>query len=74
MLEAFQLSDTGCIRTNNEDYCRIAPELGLYVLADEEDVLRAAPREPAGRKGSSDNNDRPAHGTRGDFTAHRHLP
>ena len=34
MLEAFALSDKGCIRTNNEDYCLIEPELGLYVLAD----------------------------------------
>jgi protein phosphatase len=28
------LSDQGCVRTNNEDYCQIEPELGLYVLAD----------------------------------------
>ena len=34
MLEAFALSDKGCVRTNNEDYCLIEPELGLYVLAD----------------------------------------
>src|SRR5664279_5450483 len=34
MLEAFQLSDRGCVRANNEDYCLIAAELGLYVLAD----------------------------------------
>ena len=34
MLEAFAMSDKGCIRTNNEDYCLIEPELGLYVLAD----------------------------------------
>ena len=34
MLEAFQLSDIGCVRTNNEDYCQIEPELGLYVVAD----------------------------------------
>lgn len=34
MLEAFQLSDTGCIRANNEDYCLIEPELGFYILAD----------------------------------------
>jgi PPM family protein phosphatase len=34
MLEAFALSDKGCIRTNNEDYCLIEPDLGLYVLAD----------------------------------------
>ena len=34
MLEAFALSDKGCVRTNNEDYCMIEPELGLYILAD----------------------------------------
>jgi PPM family protein phosphatase len=34
MLEAFALSDKGCVRPNNEDYCLIEPELGLYVLAD----------------------------------------
>jgi PPM family protein phosphatase len=34
MLEASALSDKGCVRSNNEDYCRIEPELGLYVLAD----------------------------------------
>jgi len=35
MLEAFSLSDMGCVRTNNEDYCFIDAERGLYVLADE---------------------------------------
>jgi PPM family protein phosphatase len=34
MLEAGALSDKGCLRANNEDYCRVEPELGLYVLAD----------------------------------------
>ena len=34
MLEAFALSDKGCVRTNNEDYCLIEPDLGLYILAD----------------------------------------
>jgi protein phosphatase len=34
MLEAFAMSDKGCVRTNNEDYCLIEPDLGLYVLAD----------------------------------------
>ena len=34
MLEAFALSDKGCVRTNNEDYCLIDSERGLYVLAD----------------------------------------
>jgi protein phosphatase len=34
MLEACALSDKGCVRTNNEDYCLIEPDLGLYILAD----------------------------------------
>jgi protein phosphatase len=34
MLEAVAMSDKGCVRSNNEDYCQIEPELGLYVLAD----------------------------------------
>ena len=34
MLEAFAMSDKGCVRSNNEDYCLIEPERGLYVLAD----------------------------------------
>jgi PPM family protein phosphatase len=34
MLEAYGLSDKGCVRTNNEDYCLVAPEAGLYILAD----------------------------------------
>jgi PPM family protein phosphatase len=34
MLEAFAMSDKGCVRSNNEDYCLIEPENGLYVLAD----------------------------------------
>jgi protein phosphatase len=34
MSEAFAVSDKGCVRSNNEDYCLIEPELGLYVLAD----------------------------------------
>lgn len=33
-LEAFALSDKGCVRSNNEDYCLVEPEMGLYVLAD----------------------------------------
>ena len=44
MLESFQLSDRGCVRTNNEDYCRIEPELGLYVLADGMGGARAGER------------------------------
>lgn len=34
MLESFSMSDTGCIRPNNEDYCRVIPEIGLFLLAD----------------------------------------
>jgi serine/threonine protein phosphatase PrpC len=34
MLEAFGLSDPGCIRPNNEDFYLLAPENGLYVVAD----------------------------------------
>ena len=34
MLEAFSLSDKGCVRANNEDYCLIDDQYGLYVLAD----------------------------------------
>jgi len=34
MLEAYALSDKGCVRSNNEDYCLVEPEKGLYVLAD----------------------------------------
>ena len=44
MLEAFQLTDVGCVRTNNEDYCQIEPELGLYVLADGMGGARAGER------------------------------
>ena len=34
MLESFALSDRGCVRTNNEDFWLIRPEIGLFVLAD----------------------------------------
>jgi protein phosphatase len=34
MLEACMMSDKGCVRANNEDYCLIEADLGLYVLAD----------------------------------------
>jgi len=34
MLESFGLSDPGRVRTNNEDYFLIAPNLGLYIVAD----------------------------------------
>jgi PPM family protein phosphatase len=34
MLESFAMSDRGCVRVNNEDYCLLRPEIGLYALAD----------------------------------------
>lgn len=34
MLENYGLSDLGCVRQNNEDYCLLAPDLGLYIVAD----------------------------------------
>src|ERR1700679_1194794 len=34
MLEAFALSDSGKVRTSNQDAFRIVPELGLFLLAD----------------------------------------
>jgi protein phosphatase len=34
MLEAYAVSDKGCVRSNNEDYCLVQPDVGLYVLAD----------------------------------------
>jgi len=34
MLEYFALTDPGRVRTANQDYFRIVPELGLYLIAD----------------------------------------
>jgi serine/threonine protein phosphatase PrpC len=34
MLEAYALTDPGRVRTNNQDFFQIVPELGLYLLAD----------------------------------------
>jgi serine/threonine protein phosphatase PrpC len=34
MIESFGLSDPGCVRRNNEDYYVLAPDIGLYVVAD----------------------------------------
>ena len=34
MLEAFGVSDPGCVRQNNEDYYYVDPSLGVYLLAD----------------------------------------
>ena len=34
MLEVCAKSDLGCVRGNNEDYCQVESELGLYVLTD----------------------------------------
>src|SRR5579884_1009127 len=34
MVEAFGLSDPGCVRTNNEDYFISDTESGIFILAD----------------------------------------
>jgi serine/threonine protein phosphatase PrpC len=34
MLDNYSMSDTGCVRPNNEDYCRVMPDIGLFLLAD----------------------------------------
>ena len=34
MLEAFGLTDPGCVRQNNEDSYLLSPDTGLYVVAD----------------------------------------
>jgi serine/threonine protein phosphatase PrpC len=34
MLEAYALTDTGRVRSTNQDFFRIVPEMGLYLLAD----------------------------------------
>src|SRR5260370_36880165 len=34
LLEASGYSDQGCVRSNNEDYFRIEPDLGFYAVAD----------------------------------------
>src|SRR3984893_12774426 len=34
MLEAFGISDPGCVRNNNEDYYLLSPQTGLFVVAD----------------------------------------
>jgi PPM family protein phosphatase len=34
LLESFDLTDRGCVRNNNEDYCQVDRQIGLYVLAD----------------------------------------
>jgi protein phosphatase len=44
MLEACAMSDKGCVRSNNEDYCLIEPDLGLYILADGMGGARAGER------------------------------
>jgi protein phosphatase len=38
------MTDKGCVRSNNEDYCLIEPERGLYVLADGMGGARAGER------------------------------
>lgn len=34
MLESFGATDPGCVRQNNEDYYLLAPDIGLYIVAD----------------------------------------
>lgn len=34
MLQAFALSDIGCVRRNNEDFYALASDLNLYIVAD----------------------------------------
>jgi protein phosphatase len=34
MLEAFGLSDSGCVRQNNEDCYLVSPATGVYIVAD----------------------------------------
>jgi protein phosphatase len=34
VLEAYGLTDPGCVRKNNEDYFVLEPEIGLYLVAD----------------------------------------
>jgi len=34
MLEAFGVSDPGCVRSNNEDYCIQDADAGIFILAD----------------------------------------
>src|ERR1700682_5097047 len=34
MLEAFGISDPGCVQNNNEDYYLLSPQTGLFVVAD----------------------------------------
>jgi protein phosphatase len=34
MLVGYGQSDLGCVRKNNEDYCLLAQELGLFIVAD----------------------------------------
>ena len=34
MLEAFGMSDPGCVRTNNEDYFVLAPSMDVFLVAD----------------------------------------
>jgi len=34
MLEAFGLTDPGCVRQNNEDYYLLLPKMGLFLVAD----------------------------------------
>lgn len=44
MLEAFAATDKGCVRSNNEDYCLVQPDVGLFVVADGMGGARAGER------------------------------
>jgi protein phosphatase len=44
MIEACGMTDTGCVRANNEDCYRIESDLGLYLLADGMGGARAGER------------------------------
>jgi protein phosphatase len=44
MLEACSLTDKGCVRGNNEDFCLVDSGLGLFVLADGMGGARAGER------------------------------
>ena len=47
MTESCGMTDTGCIRANNEDCYQIEPELGLYLLADGMGGAKAGERASA---------------------------
>jgi PPM family protein phosphatase len=44
VLEACQITDQGCVRPNNEDYCLVDSSIGLYIIADGMGGARAGER------------------------------